>query len=342
MWQDISLPITLPKDEGTYFVDQNASRVTQYPFEPLFRATALMSPAVRFDDVDIVVNRNSLRKLLDFCGGRVKESFRVNILLIDKSLFIERCERSARKLIRGSQNAGWGRSFERAFTKFPPGLEDSTGHHRVLRYPLGDLNCVVRFEVDASYEKMGGETAADPINQVVGSADLKSLAVSMNKLSIRGSTEDEAARYQAMETRKQARLMPQSTAAEIKAKTNPGNLGTYLPQLWFGRTPWLIIGRHANGTFNKINITNAAAQFVDWETRHQTKLRKLVSVLTQLREVARKHQGRNCIAICEKGSLPRTIKIFASTVVKQVLPDDLVREFWVSQNGQSTQCLTIR
>ena len=40
------------------------------PFEPLFRATPSMNPEFHFDDVDVVVNRNSLRKLLDFCVGR--------------------------------------------------------------------------------------------------------------------------------------------------------------------------------------------------------------------------------------------------------------------------------
>ncbi|KAK1957307.1 hypothetical protein LY78DRAFT_401263 [Colletotrichum sublineola] len=72
IWQDLPLPITLAKDKGAYFVDQNAERVPEFPFEPLFRATATMNQSFRFDDVDPLVNRNSLRKLLDFCAGRHK------------------------------------------------------------------------------------------------------------------------------------------------------------------------------------------------------------------------------------------------------------------------------
>ncbi len=64
--------------------------------------------------------------------------------------------------------SGWGRNFERTFTKFPPGSGESTGHHRVLRYPLGDLNCVVRFEVDAIHEKEPEERSGGSNSQIRG------------------------------------------------------------------------------------------------------------------------------------------------------------------------------
>lgn len=288
-----------------------------------------MNPDFRFDDVDIVVNRNSLRKLLDLCGGRVTESFRVNLLQVQSSLFIERCEKSARKLVRGSQNSGWGRNFERAFTDFPLGLEDSTGHHRVLRYPLGNLNCVVRFEVDACYETRGEDRAEEPTHQTVHRADAESVTLMLDELSIGGSAQNAAARDQTTRTTGQARTPSQSTAAEIKTSVKPKPPGAYLPQLWFGRTPWLIIGYHTDGVFTEVKVTDAGARFIDWENKHQTKLLKLVSLLTELRKVVRKHGGGNCIAICEKGS-PPAIKIFTSGVSQRALPDDLISKFWVS------------
>ncbi|KAF2182273.1 hypothetical protein K469DRAFT_790384 [Zopfia rhizophila CBS 207.26] len=54
-------------------------------------------------------------------------------------------------MIHGSVNSGYGHNFEKAFTKDMEGLEES-GHHRVIRYYMGDFNCVVRFEVDAYYD----------------------------------------------------------------------------------------------------------------------------------------------------------------------------------------------
>jgi hypothetical protein len=43
IWQDIALPVTLSKDEGIHFVDQNAARAPQHPFKSLFQTTALMN-----------------------------------------------------------------------------------------------------------------------------------------------------------------------------------------------------------------------------------------------------------------------------------------------------------
>ncbi|KAK1492270.1 hypothetical protein CCUS01_14052, partial [Colletotrichum cuscutae] len=38
-------------------------------FEPLFRATVLINPLFYFNKVNILVNRNSFKKLLDFYQG---------------------------------------------------------------------------------------------------------------------------------------------------------------------------------------------------------------------------------------------------------------------------------
>ena len=135
----------------------------------------------------------------------------------------------------------------------------------------------------------------------------------LDELSIGGSAQNTATRDQTTRTTGQARLASQSTAAEIKTSVKPKPLGAYLPQLWFGRTPWLIIGYHTNGIFTEVKVTDARARFIDWENKHQTKLLKLVSLLTELREVVRKHPGGNCIAICKKG-FPLAIKIFTLAV----------------------------
>jgi hypothetical protein len=148
-WNPVTFPVTLPKDSGTHFIDQNASRAPTYPFEPMFAALDLMKPDFDFGGVDLVTNRNSLRKLLHFTSGRAPDSFRIDVNLVESTLFLTRRERRTEDVIQGAMNAGYGHNFERAFTKPLDGLEDSSGHHRVARYRIGELNCVVRFEVDA-------------------------------------------------------------------------------------------------------------------------------------------------------------------------------------------------
>ncbi|KAK2054167.1 hypothetical protein LY76DRAFT_523053, partial [Colletotrichum caudatum] len=291
----------------------DVSRVPEYPFAPLFRATASMNPSFRFDDVDILVNRNSLRKLLDFSAGRRQDNFRVNLHLVHQTLVIERCERTARELISGSKSSGWGRNFERMFTAYPPGLKESTAHHRALRYQLGDLSCVVRFEVDACYEQMGGSSGP------------KSLEGAMGRLAVEDGPGGAAAPQPPTQP-----PMAQATAAEIKTATKPKSPSAYMPQLWFGRTPWLIIGQHAKGTFEKLKITDTAALFTSWEESHQADLRKLITVLARLREAVRENGSSHCVAIYEKTAESASIKVYPSSIVKKALPDDLGRMLWDS------------
>ena len=84
-----------------------------------------MKPSFRFDDVDIIVNRHTLRKLLTFCHGSNQESFRISLHIVHNTLIIERCAQSASQMIYGSALSGYGRNFERTFTQLPPGLENS-------------------------------------------------------------------------------------------------------------------------------------------------------------------------------------------------------------------------
>ncbi|KAK2005714.1 hypothetical protein LZ32DRAFT_611852 [Colletotrichum eremochloae] len=307
----------LPKDKRAYFVDQNAQRIPEFPFEPLFRATATMNQSFRFDNIDVLVNRNSLRKLLDFCAGRRQGSFRFNLHLIHRTLIIERCEKNARELVMGSQNSGWGRNFERLCTKYPPGLEDSASHHRALRYQLGELACVVRFEVDACYGA-SSEAADGP----------DSLTSAMNQLSVSDHTVDNTA---AIESPRRRAPMAQATAAEIKTASKRRSLGAYLPQVWFGRKPWLIVGCHTNESFEELKITNVEAQFVDWESRHQTELRMLVAVLAQLRKSVKENGGKHCVAVYERSMVSPAIRVFPSIIAKKAIPDDLRCRLWDSE-----------
>lgn len=272
-----------------------------------------------FSDIDVIVNRNSLRKLLDFCSGKNPRSFRINLLLIKNTLFIERCEKSLREYIGGSQQSGYGRNFEKEVTTFPAGVEDSAGYHRALRYKLGNLACVVQFEVDACYK---GESPASP--------DLQSLIQQTARLSISKSLDNKGSEEINETSSNHQSFMPQSESAEIKTTAKPKGLNLYMPQLWFGRTPWLITGHHDKGTFHKVDITNAAERFINWEDNHQVQLKKLVAILAQFREAVQNNNGKNCIAIFDKGSHKKGIVIYPSTVNQKPLPDDLISNFWAS------------
>lgn len=261
-WINRTLPVTIPVDSGKHYVDQNKSRAPRYPFEPLFRAAEVMSPDYRFCDVDVVINRNSLRKLLDFCHGRRQDSFRVDLLMVEHTLIVERCEKSATTIVRGSKDSGYGRNFEKAFTQASKGLEDSSSHHRVLSYNLGSLNIAVRFEVDAGLRDSNNEEPMrGRIKRQKVQDDGSALVEAINLLRL-GNEQEVAKKSRSSLTAviSQGVGTTQSSTAEIKSSKH-ASVTKSMPQLWFGRTHYLIKGCHLNGIFNKIEATEVAGRF---------------------------------------------------------------------------------
>ena len=103
-----------------------------------------MRPEYCFDEIDILVNRHSLRKLFDLCHIQSQESFRIDFYTVKDTLIMEKCEKITVEHLRGSVRLGYGHNFEHSLTKFPHDLEASTSHHRALQYPFGDFRTAVR------------------------------------------------------------------------------------------------------------------------------------------------------------------------------------------------------
>ncbi|KAK1825998.1 geranylgeranyl pyrophosphate synthetase [Podospora conica] len=322
VWQDVVLPVKLPSDTNNPDVPKITPRPhskVQTPFQQVLDATRLMSPDFRFDSVDIVTTRNSLRKFLDLCGGRSLQTFRVNISLVKDTLFIE--QHTVRCM--SHQGTGWGYGFERKFTRYPPGLEASTAYDRFLRYPIGEMNCVVGFEVDACYEE---KRDMDNSNQ----DPVMDLQAGMAQVSLipNGTTPDPPGPLGG------AKIMAQSTVAELKsaiAGRFKTSLAWHFPlaQLWFGRTPWLIQGLHIDGTFGETRVTNVEGRFEQWEAQHQEELRKLAGLLVQLRESVRGSGGQRCAAVYEKEKKgPHVLKVYRLSKQGAVVSDEVLGRFW--------------
>jgi hypothetical protein len=330
--KSLDLPVTMMKDAGFQFVDQNAFRVPESPFEPIFRALSSMNPSVEFSTVDVVTNRNSLRNLLCFSQGRAESSFRIDLNTVHETLFLTRHEKNSRLKIGGAMHQGFGHNFEQACTE-PPYL-NSCGHHRVIRYSLGHLNCVIRFEVDAFYTKDEIEEDDDDEGGVPltiesyprygEQTDDSNIIPYFQGLSISTPTKENN------ETTviSGGCHLSSSTMAEIKTKSKTApHISKFLPQLWFGRIPHLFLGIHEHGTFNKIEQTNAEEHFADFESKQQKNLCKMTQLISELREIT-KTAGGACVIVCDHRSRPLTMQILAKTLHTTVLPDHLVKRYW--------------
>jgi hypothetical protein len=278
-----------------------------------------MHPNFHFSSrVDVLVRRNTLRKLLIFCqgGGKQQESYRINLFCVGNTLIMERCEGSDDMMLHGSRDSGYGHSFERAFTRPHPGCEDTSGHHRVLLYDVGGVRCAVSFEVDACLRAEGVDeetsTAAETSEDTPDSpADDDDPDPSVVKVIHRGSG------------------TPQSAVAELKITKK--KLWWLLPQMWFGRNRYFIKGvaPAEPGRVEKIEATELAPEFTSWEEKPaiQKSLRKLATLLSRLQGLVRATEEKACVLVYEAGDVS-TLNVYAWIPGRKALPDDIVEKYW--------------
>lgn len=86
------------------------------------------NPNFRFDEeeLNIVVDRSTLEKLMKTIKGCSDQAFHLELVLVGKTLFIGRKVQHAKSW---SQKNTRGRNFEAFLTMEDPELEDATSHH---------------------------------------------------------------------------------------------------------------------------------------------------------------------------------------------------------------------
>lgn len=263
----------------------------------MFQALSLMNPFYQFTDIDVLADRNNLRVLLEFCQGKANGPFRLDLNSILNTLVIVRNESKWWKFSDGKNH---GCNFERFFTAPSKGMEDATSHYRAIRYPMGPLNVVCRFEADA-YDD--GVEAAD-------------LSASEYQAVSGGLPARPMFKYGApIRVLQKGHVVPTSQIVELKTQAHKGKEFRTVKcqdQLWFGRTSLLYTGPYVPGTgaVNLVRYEDVRARVKTWEDNQQESLRKLAALLEQLRSTLKKIKAPNHAAVLVRESKagPLTIR----------------------------------
>ncbi|KAI8933053.1 hypothetical protein NX059_009699 [Plenodomus lindquistii] len=277
-WQEPTLPITLEKDSGIQYADYNYARQPRDPYSPMFHALSAMNPNYRFNDVDVLADRNNLRVLLEFCQGKSNGPFRLNLFLVFNTLIIVRKED---KWWKACDGVSYGWNFESHFTRPVQGMEDATSHYRAIRYPLGPLNIVLRFEADAYDDGITPDTLTPS-----ESTALKGTSAARPTFTFRSP----------IRVLQKGHIIPSSQMVELKTqKHDPMGFRRVQcqDQLWFGRTSLLFTGPYEGGTgvIKAVKYEQATERVKLWEQQNQESLRKLPALLVRLRRLVQKHGG---------------------------------------------------
>jgi hypothetical protein len=150
LWSNIKAPRQLKKDSGFFYIAQNAARHPESPLEPLFRALYITDPSFDIRSIDVISDRNNIRKLLSFVDPTSDrfgpEPFTIKIEIVNGTMILCREEAKVQEFIGPNEFKGFGHQFERAYTAEQ--VHGSTGHHRIISYHFNGLNFIIRHETD--------------------------------------------------------------------------------------------------------------------------------------------------------------------------------------------------
>ncbi|CAE7185923.1 hypothetical protein P3342_008454 [Pyrenophora teres f. teres] len=319
-WSPRPLPYSLERDSGYSFADYNYVRRPRDPYSPMFAALRVMRPGYTFNDIDVLADRNNLRVLLEFAQGKTKGPLRLNLYLVHNTLVIVRKE--SRWWKRGNSDS-YGLNFEKHFTRTPEDMQDATSHYRAIRYRMGPLNVVCRFEADAYDDGIMSDE----------------LPASEAEIASGGLANLPRFNYPAPITVLQkGHMIPTAQLVELKTQChkplNP-TLVACQDQLWFGRTPLLITAPYSKdtGTVTRITRELAMERIKTWEEKNEESLRKLVTLLREFRNVLRQQprERRSLVLVRETKGGPLVLRTMLENA--SGVDGGARREYWPMRGG---------
>lgn len=313
----------------------------RYPFEPMFQSMSVMNPTASFDQVDLIINRNSLTHLLRFANGTGQKSFRLDLAMVHNTLVVTPVWEKITEVTRHVTN--YGREFEDLFVSRRPDMQDTSTHHRAIRYNLGSLSCAVLLEIDAALN--GFDELVQSRSHKHWKFLPKPKSRSQDELSEEGlpRTDVEKHLFKSLQTEDveipRSKHYPHScvilrgrgtlsaTAAELVM--TKGRAAKKTRQLWLGRTPYCVRGSHVDANFTRVDVVYYGTSFRAFELENQDSLQRLVYLIRQLRDLARNAADQSCIVMYDRAVRPIAMRVFENEKTpRPPIPEGLRDRFW--------------
>jgi hypothetical protein len=322
LWSPPNAISRLKKDSGHVYIAQNAARHPESPLEPLFRALYFLHPSFDIAGIDIVTDRNNLRKLLGVVNPRWNgfkmEDFNIQVEVRETTAIFCRTETKTEEYIGPNEFRGYGHTFEKHYTRRE--IAGSTGHHRILSYNLGGLKLLVRHETDGYIgaprtesnllSTGNGASGVDELSEVLDSLTLSSNQNMCNNIS--GSN---------LVIRKEGQTIPLTSTLEIKTRVahRPLVFEDVVAQLWISQTPKLVRAYHTNGVFAFPHVEDVVANVKAWQYENQEDLKLFAGLITRIRDVVKGAGGQ----IILKYNSKEDCLSFSRSRGAQMLPEDV-------------------
>ncbi|TVY62851.1 hypothetical protein LSUE1_G010080 [Lachnellula suecica] len=323
LWSIPKVSRRLPKDSGFIYIAQNAARHPESPLEPLFRALFVENPSFDIGSIDLVSDRNNIRKLLSFINPKSSrnglETFTIKIEVTKDTAIFCRMATAVSEIVGPREFKGFGYEFEKAYTTSQ--ISGSTGHHRIISYRFADLNIIVRHETDG-YVKVEGDAPTsskilkDHENDNLSDL-LDSLALSPIDLEVKSTSA-----LSRLTVKKEGKVVPLESILEIKTRVahRPLSMQETVAQLWASQTPKLVRAYHNNGMFQRPKVEDVTVEIREWEEQNQTHLKKLTVLIKTIISAVKECGGKATLKYDEKGD---KLVVWKLVDEKPMLPNNL-------------------
>jgi len=284
VWSERRFPYTVQPDSGIAYIDQNAAHCLPSinPLEPLFLALNIMAPKFDMTSVDLITDRNNLRKLLRWVTDNNDRSFRIDAQLLgEETVMLTRWEAHNTEDSTGFR--GFGHSFEREATNVPPGCGGTIGHHRIIEYSLGDLRILCRSIVDACDPVAAESSTSDGLDDLLEGFSSIKLAPSTSSTS-KSETPESASEIKVLRAGK---FVSQASTVELKSRSTRATIDwkEVWPQVFFSATPTTILGRHERGKFVGVERKSLEEMDSEFAKDMEVGLEKLIQALKEIKAI---------------------------------------------------------
>ncbi|KAG5917079.1 hypothetical protein E4U61_003048 [Claviceps capensis] len=290
LWSPPIIDHRLPKDTGLYYITENAVRLPGSQMAPMFTALSITNPSFNVRSVDVISDRNNIRRLLSFIrpgmDGDVNKTFTIKLELVGKTLLLGRCESAVTRYIAPSSFRGYGHEFEKAYTTNEIG--GSTSHYGIVSYRFCGLNFMIRYQTDGFVSTQRADSAREALSERLESPTPSS--VNKNPPTADPSLKE-------VIVLRKGHSVPLESVLEIKTRANVGSLefDDVAPQLWVSQTSKLVRAFHAKGCFLKPQVEDVGAKLKEWELDNQEHLKKLGSLIRKMITVMEGCNGRGIL-----------------------------------------------
>lgn len=265
--------------------------------EPAVVSVLRMHPAPL--SVDIVCCSATLIRLLQYVRG-VDKPLRMLVEVVGQTLHLI-IPRDVSPTY-GISCVGHGHAFLEAYTSWEPGFGRSLSHQRILKYRLGGLDLLVRYQAH-------GYVGAGQRTRTAASEDTLDALGQTGSLRLHQDGSSMASNNEGLVVASAGGPTSQDSIMEIKTRTSSNarnrkatfDVSKHMPRLWIRQVPTLVLAYHTEGLFDLVKVHDVSTALKEWEAEKQTDLRQLVALLRLLARDAMADDGGKLELVSERG-----------------------------------------